>query len=162
MKKFMWLLAFIGSIVVANYATSVFGLVPIGFGLAVTAGTFAAGAALILRDGLQVAAGRKWAVAAVVVGALLSYVLAEPFIAIASGIAFLVSELVDFAVFTPLRERSLPRAVLVSSVVSAPVDTVLFLHIAGFGVTWQAVLGQFIVKTVMALAAAGYLVWRRS
>jgi uncharacterized PurR-regulated membrane protein YhhQ (DUF165 family) len=158
----MWLLAFIGSIVVANYATSVFGLVPIGFGLAVTAGTFAAGAALILRDGLQVAAGRKWAVAAVVVGALLSYVLAEPFIAIASGIAFLVSELVDFAVFTPLRERSLPRAVLVSSVVSAPVDTVLFLHIAGFGVTWQAVLGQFIVKTVMALAAAGYLVWRRS
>jgi len=162
MKKIIWLLAFIGSIVVANYATSVFGLVPIGFGLAVTAGTFAAGAALILRDGLQVAAGRKWAVAAVVVGALLSYLLAEPFIAIASGIAFLVSELVDFAVFTPLRERSLPRAVLVSSVVSAPVDTVLFLHIAGFGVTWQAVLGQFIVKTAMALAAAGYLVWRRS
>ena len=161
MKKYLWLLAFIGSIVVANYATSVFGLVPIGFGLAVTAGTFAAGAALILRDGLQVAAGRKWAVAAVVVGALLSYVLAEPFIAIASGIAFLVSELVDFAVFTPLRERSLPRAVLVSSVVSAPVDTVLFLHIAGFGVTWQAVLGQFIVKTGMALIAAALISWRR-
>ena len=162
MKKVMWLAGFIGSIVVANYATSMLGLVPIGFGLAVTAGTFAAGAALILRDGLQVTAGRKWAVVAVIVGALLSYLLADPFIALASGIAFLVSELVDFAVFTPLRQRSLPRAVLVSSVVSAPVDTVLFLHIAGFGVTLQAVMGQLIVKTAMALAAAAYLVWRRS
>ena len=162
MKKMMWLVAFISSIVLANWATSVFGLVPIGLGLAVTAGTFAAGAALILRDGLQVAAGRRWALAAVVVGAVVSYVVSEPFIAVASGIAFLVSELVDFAVFTPLRERSLAGAVLASSVVSAPVDTVLFLHIAGFGVTWQAVLGQFIVKTLMALAVAGYLAWRRS
>jgi uncharacterized PurR-regulated membrane protein YhhQ (DUF165 family) len=50
----------------------------------------------------------------------------------------------------------------VSSVVSAPVDTVLFLHIAGFGVTWQAVLGQFLVKTAMALAAAAWLTWRRA
>lgn len=162
MKKMIWLLAFIGSIVLANWATSVFGLVPIGLGLAVTAGTFAAGAALILRDGLQVAAGRRWALGAVVGGAVVSYVVSEPFIAVASGIAFLVSELVDFAVFTPLRKRSLAGAVLASSVVSAPVDTVLFLQIAGFGVTWQAVLGQFIVKTLMALAVAGYLAWRRS
>ena len=43
---------------------------------------------------------------------------------------------------------------LASSVVSAPVDTVLFLHISGFGVTWQAVAGQFIVKTGMALLVA--------
>lgn len=156
-----WLAAYIGSIVLANWMTSTFGLVAIGFGLAVTAGTFAAGAALILRDGVQVVAGKRWSLLAIVVGAALSYVTSDPFVALASGIAFLTSELVDFGVFTPMRRRNLAAAVLVSSVVSTPVDTVLFLHIAGFDLTWQAVLGQFIVKTGMALIAAALISWRR-
>lgn len=160
-KGAAWLSAYITSIVLANWMTSTLGLVPIGFGLAVTAGTLAAGAALVLRDGVQVSTGKRWSLFAIVAGAGLSYVTSDPFVALASGIAFLASELVDFGVFTPLRRRSLPAAVLVSSVVSAPVDTVLFLHIAGFAVTWEAVVGQFIVKTALALAVAGVLAWRR-
>ena len=155
------LAAYIGSIVLANWMTATFGLVPIGFGLMVTAGTFAAGFALVARDGVQVAAGRIAVLVAIVVGALLSAITSTPALAVASGIAFLVSELVDMGVFTPLRSRSLPGAVITSSIVSAPVDTVLFLSIAGFGVTWQAVLGQFIVKTVIALIVAGFLAWSR-
>jgi hypothetical protein len=151
------LAAYIGSIVAANWMTATFGLVPIGFGLAVTAGTFAAGAALILRDAVDTSGGRWWVAGAIAVGVALSYALAAPMIAVASAVAFAASELVDWGVFTPLRRRSLPRAVLVSSVVSAPVDTVLFLAIAGFGVTWQAVLGQFLVKTAMAGLAALWL-----
>ena len=155
--------AYIASIVAANWATSTFGLVPIGFGLLVTAGTFAAGAALILRDWVQQESGRRWVVlAAIVAGALISAWTSAPAIAFASGIAFLVSELVDWGVFTPLRGRSLAVAVVASSVVSAPVDTVLFLQLAGFGVTWQAVAGQWIVKTAMALLAAAVIeVWQR-
>lgn len=154
------LAAYIAAIVAANWMTTTFGLVPIGFGLLVTAGTFAAGFALIARDWVQATSGRWWTVGAILVGAALSYLTSDPFIAIASGVAFLASELVDMAVFTPLRDRSLPGAVLASSVVSAPVDTVLFLSIAGFGVTWQAVLGQFIVKTGLALAVALFLAAR--
>lgn len=154
------LAAYVLTIVAANWMTVTFGLVPIGFGLAVTAGTFAAGAALLLRDAVQVTLGKVVSLAAIAVGVAVSYVVADPMIAVASALAFAASELVDFAVFTPMRARSLARAVLVSSVVSAPVDTVLFLHIAGFGVTWQAVLGQFIVKTGMALLAAMWLVRR--
>jgi uncharacterized PurR-regulated membrane protein YhhQ (DUF165 family) len=151
---------YIGSIVIANWMTATFGLVGIGFGLAVTAGTFAAGAALILRDAVQVNAG-KWAVlAAIIAGCAVSYFVSDPFIAYASAVAFLVGELVDWAVFTPMRGRSLPWAVLISSVVSAPVDTVLFLYISGFGVTWQAVLGQFIVKTALAGVVAAWLAWK--
>lgn len=157
-----FLVAYIASIAVANWMTATFGLVPIGFGLAVTAGTFAAGAALVLRDGVQTALGKAWVLGAIVAGAALSFALSTPAIAVASGVAFLVSEFVDFAVFTPMRGRSLSGAVLLSSIVSAPVDTVLFLSIAGFGVTWQAVLGQFIVKTALALAAALWLTWRRA
>lgn len=154
MNRYTYTAAYIGVIVAANWMTATLGLVPIGFGLMVTAGTFAAGAALIVRDGLQLQVGRLWMVAAILTGALISAVTSDPAVALASGIAFLVSELVDWSVFTPLRGRSLPGAVLASSVVSAPVDTVLFLHISGFGVTWQAVAGQFIVKTGMALLVA--------
>lgn len=38
-------LAFLGTILAANYATSRYGLVPVGFGLTATAGTWFAGAA---------------------------------------------------------------------------------------------------------------------
>jgi uncharacterized PurR-regulated membrane protein YhhQ (DUF165 family) len=157
MKKFAWITAFIASIVIANWMTTVFGLVPIGFGLLVTAGTFAAGFALVARDGVQISLGPYWTLAAIVSGAILSAITSNPAIAIASGIAFLVSEMVDFAVFTPLRKRTISGAVLLSSIISAPVDTVLFLYLAGFGITWQAVAGQFIVKTVIAGIAALYL-----
>lgn len=154
------LVAYIGSIVAANWATSTFGLVPIGFGLAVTAGTFAAGAALVLRDWVQTAGGRWWVAAAIGVGVVVSYVLAEPRIAFASAAAFAGSELVDWGVFTPIRRSSLARAVLLSSVVSAPADTVLFLWLAGFGVSWEAVIAQFVVKTCLA-AVAAVVLWRR-
>jgi len=160
MTKYLALAAYIGSIIAANWMTATFGLVPIGFTLMVTAGTFAAGFALVARDWVQVSSGWKVVVIAIVAGAALSVVTSTPAIAVASGIAFLVGELVDLGVFTPLRRRSLPAAVLSSSVVSAPVDTVLFLYLVGFGVTWQAVAGQFIVKTAIALVVALWLSWR--
>jgi len=156
----LFIALYIGSIVLANWMTTTFGLVSIGLGLAVTAGTFAAGAALILRDGVQTATNNITVVAAITLGIVVSYLVSDPFIAIASAVAFAVSELVDYGVFTPLRKRNLATAVLVSSIVSAPVDTVLFLHIADFGVTWQAVLGQFIIKTALAGAVAVYLMLR--
>lgn len=163
-KKFLAaisLAGYIGSIIAANWMTATFGLVPIGLGLAVTAGTFAAGAALLLRDAVQVALGKIASLLAIAAGIVVSYFVADPYIALASAVAFASSEIVDFAVFTPLRKKSIARAVLVSSIVSAPVDTVLFLYIAGFGVTWQAVAGQFIVKTAMAALVAFYLLHRK-
>jgi uncharacterized PurR-regulated membrane protein YhhQ (DUF165 family) len=150
--------AFLGCVVAANWMTATFGLVPIGFGLLVTAGTFAAGLSLIARDWVQQAAPRRWAVPVLIVaGALLSAGVAPAAIALASGVAFLASEVVDWSVFTPLRERSLPLAVVVSSLVAAPVDTLLFLQLAGFPVTVQAVAGQVLVKTGLALVVAALL-----
>jgi hypothetical protein len=153
--------AYIGTIVAANWMTATLGLVPIGFSLAVTAGTFAAGLALIARDWVQVSSGRLVVVGAIITGAGVSALTSTPAIGIASGVAFLVSEFVDMGVFTPLRGHSLAGAVLLSSVVGAPVDTILFLYLAGFGVTWQAVAGQFVVKTALALAVASWLSWRQ-
>ena len=150
-----------GSVVAANTLTASFGLVPIGMGLLVTAGTFAAGVSLVARDWVQQATASRFVVPVlIVVAAIVSAITASPALAIASGIAFLVSEVVDWSVFSPMRERSLPLAVVVSSVVSAPVDTIGFLWLAGFPVTFSAVAGQFIVKTAIALVVAGVLAAR--
>lgn len=153
--------AFVASVALANYMTATFGLVAIG-PLLVTAGTFAAGFSLVARDGMhQTARKPVFAVpAAIVVAALVSAWTSTPELALASGLAFLASEMVDWAVFMPVRQRSLPAAIVVSSVVAAPVDTVLFLHIAGFPVTFTAALGQFIVKTLLAGAVALLLIRR--
>lgn len=153
--------AFAGTVLAANWLTTTFGLVPIGLGLQVTAGTFAAGAALVLRDWVNTLGGWVLVALAIILGIALSYAFAAPAIATASALAFAASELTDWAVFAPLRGRTLPGAVLASSVASAPVDTVLFLWIAGFPVTWQAVLGQFLVKVAMAGLVAAVLQGRR-
>lgn len=149
--------SFISTIVLANVLSAHFGLIPIGFGFLVSAGSFAAGLALVARDRLQDYA-RRWVVfVLIVVGALLSYWFGDGRIALASGIAFLLSELVDMGVYTPIRDRSLALAIIASSVISAPVDTVLFLWISGLGVTGPAVLGQFLVKVAIAVVMAALL-----
>lgn len=52
------IVAYLASIVLANWLTSRYGLVSMGFGLMATAGTFAAGLAFVARDAVQDAAGR--------------------------------------------------------------------------------------------------------
>lgn len=62
--------ALLACILAANYVTSRFGLVPVGFGLAATAGTYFAGLALVLRDSLQDVGGKRWVVAVIAAGAV--------------------------------------------------------------------------------------------
>lgn len=149
---------FVGSVLVANYVTTRYGFVPVGFGLAATAGTYAAGFALALRDAIQDTLGRWAVVAAIALGAALSFLVSDPFIALASAAAFLVSELADFAVYTPLRRRSQlgdrrwAAAVLASNAAGAVVDSVIFLGIAfGAAAIAPALFGQFVGKGWVSL-----------
>lgn len=151
MKLSLSVAAYAAAIITANYMTSHHGMVDVGFGLAVTAGTFAAGFALLARDFVQRYGGVQWALLAIAVGAVASWVLASPALAVASTVAFAGAELVDLGVFTPTRKRQgFVWAALLSNVISAPVDTVLFLWLAGFPLTWGAVTGQFIGKVLWA------------
>jgi hypothetical protein len=151
--------AFVACILAANYITTEYGMVPVGFGLMATAGTYFAGLTFVLRDTVQDGLGKAATVALIVVGAGLSYLVSDPFIALASGVAFLVSECADLLVYTPLRKRGYVRAAVASNVVGAFVDTVLFLWIAGFPIA-DAVAGQMLgklaVTLVVVLALAGY------
>lgn len=144
--------AFLSVILGANYVTTEYGMIPVGFGFVATAGTYLAGASFVLRDSLQDAAGKRTTVALIVIGAALSFLIADPFIALASGVAFLASETADLAVYTPLRKRGYVRAAVASNVVGSLVDTVLFLWIAGFPV-WAALPGQMVAKVAVTLVA---------
>lgn len=144
-KTLAYAVGFIATILLANWLTTNYGFVPVGFGLTATAGTFAAGFALAFRDSIQEAGGKKAVLALVVIGGLLSYLVSDVNIAIASGVAFLVSELIDFAVYTPLRKKGFAVAVVGSNIVGSIFDTVIFLAIAGFPI-WVAVPGQLVGK----------------
>lgn len=64
------------------------------------------------------------------IAVVMSVVLASPRIAIASGTAFLVAQLLDTQIFDRLRAASWWKAPLVSSTIGSTIDTVLFFGIA--------------------------------
>jgi queuosine precursor transporter len=141
-------LAYVAALATANLLTSRFGLVPAGSEFTVTAGTYAAGLALALRDTLQDAAGPRAVLVALAAGAALSILTADPRIVLASTTAALAGELIDLAVYTRLRPRSWTAAVAASGVAGAFVDTAGFLLLAGLPLTAASVTGQLLVKAV--------------
>lgn len=147
-------LALVGCVVAANVATSRLGLVPAGFGLLVTAGTYAAGLALAVRDALDRFGGFRWVLPTLAAGCVLSAILAGPALAVASAAAFALGELADLAAWRALRRHSLAGAITASNAVGALVDTVVFLPLAGFPLTAQAIGGQILVKAGWITLAA--------
>lgn len=152
------LVIYIGSVVLANWLVTRYGLISVGFGLVAPAGTFAVGGVIMTRDLLQDAAGRLVILAAIVTGAALSWAVSSHQIAVASGVTFLLAELLEFAVYTPLRRRAgwgtgeWAGVVALANVTGALADTLLFLHLAGFPVTWGTVGGQMAGKAYVTAA----------
>jgi uncharacterized PurR-regulated membrane protein YhhQ (DUF165 family) len=155
----VFLIGYIATIFAANWAISTFGLVPVGFGLMAPAGVYFVGLAFTLRDLAQEHTGKRAVVVAVIVGAALS-ALVSPQFAVASGVAFLLSELADFAVYTPLRSRSWVGAVALSNTVGLLIDSALFLWLA-FG-SLAFIAGQIVGKAEMTVLAIVVLALIRS
>ena len=75
-------------------------------------------------------------------------------IAIGSGVAFLVAQLLDVQIFDNLRKKKWYIAPLTSSIIGSTVDTFLFFSISFYatGVPWVTLsLGDLIVKVLVAL-----------
>lgn len=145
------LAGFIATIFVANWLVTNVGLIDIGFGLIAPAGVLVVGVAFTLRDIVHRTLGAGAVIAAIIVGATLS-VIVSPAFALASGVAFLFSELSDLAVYTPLAQRSWLGAVTLSNTVGLVVDSVLFLWIAPLPVH-GLLAGQIVGKAYMTAAA---------
>lgn len=158
---------FVGLVVASNWLTAEYGLIG-GF---IAAGTFTAGLVLQARDVVRDHAGqqwRRWIAGCIATGAGLSALMTfaagsfpggpSPLrLAVASAVAFTLSELADTLVYEPLRQRGRDRARAASNAVGSVIDSVLFLVIAGFPL-WPAVAGQvggkWLVSVVLPLGIA--------
>jgi uncharacterized PurR-regulated membrane protein YhhQ (DUF165 family) len=145
------LVFYISTIPAANLAVSHVGVLPVGFGYVAPAGVYMVGLALVLRDLAREQAGRGAVLAAIALGTILSYFLADPALATASAFAFLVAEGMDFAVYEPLRKRGLLIAMVASNIVGLLADSFIFLKLA-FG-SLDYLPGQILGKAWMTLAA---------
>jgi uncharacterized PurR-regulated membrane protein YhhQ (DUF165 family) len=161
------LAGYIATIFLANLSLQYLGwcapggpcVVPVWPGLVAPSGVLWAGLAFTLRDLVQEENGRLWTLVAIVVGAALSALISPQFAA-ASGVAFLLSELADFGVYTPLRRRNWIAAVALSNTVGLIADSILFLYLA-FG-SLDFLAGQIVGKLWMTLLAVVLLwTWRQ-
>lgn len=159
-KNAALLSAYAGTIPAANWMIGNLGtfcvpdgpcLIPVAPGLTAPSGVLMIGLALVLRDLVQRNLGVKWAIGAVLAGAALSGLVATPALVVASATAFLLSELADLAVYTPLQRKGLVLAVFASSVVGLMIDSAVFLYLA-FG-SLDFIAGQVVGKAWMVLAA---------
>lgn len=167
-EGFAFLAAYIACIPAANWLIGNVGtvcvpqgpcLVPVAPGLMAPSGVLMIGLALVLRDLVQRRLGVGYALGAIAAGAALSGILAPLPLVVASTAAFLLSELADFAVYTPLQKRGLVLAVLLSSVVGLVADSIIFLWLA-FG-SFEFLMGQVVGKAWMVLLTLPAIEWLR-
>jgi uncharacterized PurR-regulated membrane protein YhhQ (DUF165 family) len=156
-----WMIGHIGTVCTPDgpCLLPVFPWSPQGGPMMAPSGVSMIGFALVLRDLVQRRLGRAAALMAIVAGAALSGALAPPQLVVASTAAFFLSELADFAVFTPLQKRGLVLAVLASAVVGLIADSILFLWLA-FG-SLEFLEGQVLGKSWMVLVALPFVHWIR-
>jgi uncharacterized PurR-regulated membrane protein YhhQ (DUF165 family) len=164
----LFLAAYIACIPIANWLIQHVGtvcppdgpcLIPVAPGLMAPSGVLMAGLALVLRDLVQRRLGVAYGLAAIGAGTAISAALAPAPLVVASAVAFLLSELADFAVYTPLQKRGLVLAVAASSFVGLVADSLLFLWLA-FG-SLEFLAGQIVGKAVMVVLTLPAIDWLR-
>jgi uncharacterized PurR-regulated membrane protein YhhQ (DUF165 family) len=154
---------FLGMIPLANWMIGHVGIcspgqpcvVPVAPGLLAPSGVVTIGAALVLRDVVQRCLGLLWGLGAIFIGAAVSALIAPASLVLASAVGFLLSELADFAVYTPLQRRRLVLAVFASGVFGLLVDSFVFLWLA-FG-SLQFLEGQVVGKLWAVLASIPFI-----
>lgn len=150
-----WMVGHVGTTCVPNGPC----LIPVAPGMAAPSAVLVVGLALVLRDLVQRRLGKLWALAAILFGAVLSAAVAPPALIGASTAAFLLSELADLGVYTPLQRRGLVLAVVASSIVGLVIDSIVFLQLA-FG-SLDFLLPQIVGKAWMVVLSIPVISWIR-
>ena len=149
--RFKFSLLYVGLIVLVNMGFSVVPLVDIPGSEKWPPMSLVVGFIFVARDFAQREIGHR-VIIAMLIAAALSYVMADPFVAMASLAAFLISEFADWAVYS-FTGRSFRQRVLISSAVGTPVDSIVFLGIIGH----LSVIGALAMTASKMLGAL--LVW---
>jgi uncharacterized PurR-regulated membrane protein YhhQ (DUF165 family) len=110
--------------------------------------SLAVGLVFVLRDFAQREIGHKVWFAMGAAG-ILSYLMADPFVALASIVAFVISEAADWAIYT-YTKKPFAQRILISSLVSTPLDSAVFLGVIGH-LSWSGVIAMTLSKMIGAL-----------
>ncbi len=164
-KKFILLSFLMGVVVLSSNFLVQFPVNHLGLNEILTYGAFSYPVAFLITDLANRAYGKIIARKIVYLGFLIGIIFTLFFstnfadlisirIAIGSGLAFLVAQLLDVQIFDKLRKNSWYVAPLISSSIGSIIDTFLFFSIAfvGTGVPWVTLsLGDLAVKLFVAL-----------
>ena len=148
--RYKFSLMYIGLIVLINWGFLVVPLVEIIPNEKWPPMSLIVGFIFVARDFAQREIGHR-VIIAMLIAAALSYLMASPFVAVASLTAFLISEFADWAVYT-YTGRPFSQRVLISSAVGTPLDSIVFLGIIGhlsyvsvIAMTFSKMLGALVV-----------------
>ena len=140
-------------IILANLLVHWFGLVNFA-GLVFPAGAVMVGLTFSFRDLVQRKYGKWQCWIWMIVASVITYLFNQQ-LAVASVSAFLVAETVDWAIYTWL-PGSFRKRLVMSNLLGTPLDSIVFVTLA-FGLNWQAIVGQTIVKFISSLAVLLFL-----
>ena len=165
-NRFIFILAFLMALIVvlSNYLVQ-FPVHYMGFQDLLTYGAFSYPIAFLITDLSNRRYGKNTAKKIVYLGFILGVILTFYFstnysdlisvrIAIGSGVAFLVAQLIDVNIFDKLRKKRWFIAPLVSSVVGSSIDTFLFFFISFYKteINWISLsIGDLTVKLLVTL-----------
>ena len=165
-SRFFFILAFLMALVVSlsNYLVK-FPVTYFGLNNLLTYGAFSYPVAFLITDLSNRRYGKNTAKKIVYLGFVLGVFLTLYFstnysdlismrIAIGSGAAFLVAQLIDVNIFDKLRKKVWYIAPLTSSLIGSTIDTFLFFYISFYGakVNWLTLaFGDLSVKIFVAL-----------
>ena len=165
-NRFFFILAFSMALIVAisNYLVQ-FPVNYAGLQDLLTYGAFSYPVAFLITDLSNRRYGKNTAKKIVYLGFILGVFLTFYFstnysnlisirIAVGSGTAFLVAQLIDVNIFDKLRNKIWFAAPLISSLVGSTIDTFLFFSISfyGTGINWITLsIGDLLVKILVAL-----------
>ena len=149
--NFKYTALYIALIVTVNYAFFVVPLVDLPGGEKWPPVALLVGFVFVARDFAQREIGHS-VILAMLVAAAISYFMADPFIALASLSAFLVSEFLDWAVYS-FTKKPFSQRVLYSSALGTPIDSLIFLSMIGIA----SVQGMILMTVSKMLGAL--IVW---
>ena len=166
-NRFFFILAFLMALIVvlSNYLVQ-FPVNYLGLKDLLTYGAFSYPVAFLITDLSNRRYGKNTAKKIVYLGFALGVFITLYFstnysdlisirIAIGSGVAFLVAQLIDVNIFDKLRNKIWFAAPLISSLIGSTIDTFLFFSISfyGTGINWITLsFGDLFVKIFVALA----------
>ncbi len=128
LSKYKATISYIVFIILINTVYSYFPFMTIA-GAPFSSGDMVVGMIYIFRDFAQREI-KHYVILAMLFGVVVSYLFADKAMAVASVCAFTVGELIDWGIFT-YTKKPLSQRLLLSSIISAPVDSAVFLALYG-------------------------------